>query len=552
MGEFREIWRAGHLPDVSLLVVWSGSSPNARLLTVLSKSSFLKGRQCPRRLWLAINRPPEPAVDPDEVWEMREAEGALVEAQAERLFPGIVTVSEPTDDDEPREARPDITSLAERTRLALREHLPVAQAYLQAEGLLSITDILEPREGGWFVWEVKASTSIKPIHLWDLGFQAEVARRAGLDVVGSGVIRLDPDYARGTELAPTRLLVREDCTAAVAPNEAAVRQEIAAQLASLSEAAVPTARPSSHCKVSRDAKEGNRPSTCGQLGDSGFCGTQLPVHWAGRLPRLMPPKWAEILAMADPSIERLDPAERVGKKDKWTTDQQRCIRAVKSGHPEIDPSALRAELSNLHWPIAFVDFEFDTGMAVPRFSGCQPYDLVPFQWSMLIQGQSGGGLVECDPFLHIDATDPRRPFAEALLAALPPEGSIVAHHADAETRVINQLADRLGGQVADQLRALVPRIFDTETLAKAGYCHADQKGSWSIKKLAPALLGKGYEGLGIQNGLAAVAAWKRACSESDLNTRTTLRADLLAYCGRDTSLMHDIVERLRAIAAGRP
>jgi hypothetical protein len=66
------------------------------------------------------------------------------------------------------------------------------------------------------------------------------------------------------------------------------------------------------------------------------------------------------------------------------------------------------------------------------------------------------------------------------------------------------------------------------------------------------LLGKGYEGLSIQNGLEAVAAWKSACSESDPNSRTKLRADLLAYCGRDTSLMHDIVERPRALAAGRP
>jgi len=139
-----------------------------------------------------------------------------------------------------------------------------------------------------------------------------------------------------------------------------------------------------------------------------------------------------------------------------------------------------------------------------------------------------------------------------LVAALPLHGSIVAHHQVAEIGVINQLADRLGGALAAQLRALAPRFFDTETLARAGYCHADQKGSWSIKKLAPALLGKGYEGLGIQNGLAAVAAWKGACSALDPNSRTKLRTDLLAYCGRDTSLMHDIVERLRALAAGPP
>jgi DNA polymerase III epsilon subunit-like protein len=177
---------------------------------------------------------------------------------------------------------------------------------------------------------------------------------------------------------------------------------------------------------------------------------------------------------------------------------------------------------------------------------------MPFQWSMLVQAESGSGLVERGPFLHLDATDPRRPFAEALLAALPPGGSIVAHNKAAEIGVINQLADRLGGEVADQLRALVTRFFDTKALAKAGYYHADQHGSWSIKKLAPALLGTGYKGLTIQNGLAAVAAWKRACGEVDPSARDRLRAELLAYCGRDTLLMHEIVEKLRALAgAGR-
>jgi hypothetical protein len=256
--------------------------------------------------------------------------------------------------------------------------------------------------------------------------------------------------------------------------------------------------------------------------------------------------------MPDPSIEQLDPDARVGKKDKWTDDQQRCIRAVKTGQPVVDVAAIRAELSKLHWPVAYIDFEFDTGMAVPRFPGCQPYDKLPFQWSMLVQERDGGPTAERGPFLHLELTDPRRPFAEALLASLPAEGSIVAHYQSAEIGVINQIADRLGGTIADHLRALVPRFFDTESLAKAGYCHADQKGSWSLKKLAPAMLGMGYEGLSVQNGLAAVAAWNKARAETDPAAREQLRVDLLAYCGRDTSLMHAVVLKLRELSQQRP
>lgn len=254
--------------------------------------------------------------------------------------------------------------------------------------------------------------------------------------------------------------------------------------------------------------------------------------------------------MADPSIELLDPFAKVGNKYKWTTDQQRCIRAVKTGQPVVDVSALRNKLGKIRSPVAYIDFEFDTGMAVPRYAGCQPYDLLPFQWSMHVQQKVGGDLEAREPFLHLNKTDPRRQFAEELLTALPPEGSIVAHHQEAEIRVIKQLATRLSGQLADRLKALEPRFFDTETLAKAGYCHADQKGSWSIKKLAPALLESGYEDLAIQNGMAAVAAWKRALAEDDPVVKGRLRAGLLEYCGRDTLLMHRIIEKLRSLAAG--
>ncbi len=88
-------------------------------------------------------------------------------------------------------------------------------------------------------------------------------------------------------------------------------------------------------------------------------------------------------------------------------------------------------------------------------------------------------------------------------------------------------------------------MLDTEVLSRAGYYSAQQQGSYSIKKLAPALLGRGYDDLAIQGGMAAVVAWRQACREVDAEARRRIREDLLAYCGRDTHLMHEIVEALR-------
>ena len=106
---------------------------------------------------------------------------------------------------------------------------------------------------------------------------------------------------------------------------------------------------------------------------------------------------------------------------------------------------------------------------------------------------------------------------------------------NAEPGLIDGLTASLGG----------PR---TSELLEAGNYHPDQRGSYSIKRVAPLLCGRGYEDLAVSDGMAAVIAWRRGCSvamnKTDLEQT---RADLLAYCGRDTELMHLIVEAVRSL-----
>lgn len=60
------------------------------------------------------------------------------------------------------------------------------------------------------------------------------------------------------------------------------------------------------------------------------------------------------------------------------------------------------------------------------------------------------------------------------------------------------------------------------------------------------LVGRGYEDLGIQDGMAAVVKWKEAIDPTTPRmAKTALERQLLAYCGRDTQLMHEIIESVR-------
>ncbi|MFN0243642.1 MAG: DUF2779 domain-containing protein [Planctomycetota bacterium] len=516
-------------------------------MTRVSKSSFLKGRQCLRRLWLAAHGVEEPAIEADEVWDMREAEGAEVERCAERLFDAHIRIADAPDEELALESRSDVATHVARTIEALREQRPIFQAHFAKDDLLAIADIVEPKAGGWYVWEVKSSTEHKPVFDWDLAFQLEVARLAGIKIVGSGVIRLNAEYVRAGDVDAKRLLVLDDRTADVSRLKKRVRKAIAAQREALARDEVPVEIPGNRCKAYRDDQEGLRPSACGHLEPNGYCGKQLPPHWAGRLPRLAGSKAKHV--SSTPSVEDIDPDDVLLE---WTPAQQRMIRAVKTGVAQVDRDALRDALSKLSWPVAYVDFEFDSGMAIPRFDGTWPYARLPFQWSMQIQRAPEASLERLTPFLHLGSDDPRQPFLDSLLRALPSIGSIVVHSRAAEQTVLDQLARAFGADAQRAVRAIRDRMFDTRQLLESGYYHPAQNGSYSLKKVSPALVGRGYQGLAVQNGMAAVVAWKGACALSPGSTRrTAIEKDLLDYCDRDTELMHSILEAIRKLVAER-
>lgn len=512
----------------------------------LSKSSFLIGRQCERRLWLRSRGIDEPDSEAAREDGFRDEQARAVEELAETTFARLQRL----------EGR-DLEAAAAQTAHA--DGTPLAQARVRCGDLVVVPDILEPRLDGWFVWEVKASTidpglekpKTKAIHEWDLAFQWHVLASAALPVVGCGVILLDKRYVRGSgAVDATALLYRFDVTAGARSRLPNVRAELSAMRAVVGGQHEPVAWVRSRCNASRDGTGGDRPSTCGHRLPTGRCGVRLPADWAGYIPNLRGKKqeWVE----AEPNRAMADVDLDDGALD-WKGQQRIVVEATRRGTPWIDANALREKLDEIEWPVAYLDFEFDTQVAIPRWPGYRPYDRIPFQWAMRIQRRHDTPLESELSFLHESDTDPRRPFAQSLLGALPQTGSIVVHHEAAEREVVQRLASALGGELGERLQALKPRLRDTEEIARVGYYHPQQLGSWSLKKLAPALVGRGYDDLAVADGMAAVRAWRRMSSAGTNETgKASLRSELLAYCGRDAALMHDILEELRHLAGWSP
>lgn len=80
------------------------------------------------------------------------------------------------------------------------------------------------------------------------------------------------------------------------------------------------------------------------------------------------------------------------------------------------------------------------------------------------------------------------------------------------------------------------------------YYHPDQEGSASMKAVLPALTGRGYDGLAIQEGgTASLELLRITFGAVGEDERQRVRRQLEEYCGQDTEGMIWIVDTLRAL-----
>jgi hypothetical protein len=220
----------------------------------------------------------------------------------------------------------------------------------------------------------------------------------------------------------------------------------------------------------------------------------------------------------------------------------RVRRVTINGRAELDDDAAMV-LTKLEYPRYYLDFEA-INLAIPRWNNTRPNQQYPFQWSCHIQHEDGS--VEHKEFLDVSGLDPRRAFAESLIAASGNSGPVIVYNQQFERGIIKGLA-ALFEDLSGQLQAINQRIFDLLPVMRKYYYHPDMKGSWSIKNVLSCLVPElRYSDLGdVQNGLMAQSAYLDITG-GRLSTEQTdsLQTDMLEYCGLDTYAMLAIVDRV--------
>ena len=485
-------------------------------MRTLSKSKLLAYRQCPKRLWLEIHHPERRVDSP--ATQASFAVGHHVGEIAQKLY-------DPKGKGQLIDAQTEGFAAAfGRSEELLNSSQPIFEAGFAAGGALAFADVMLPvvTSGNkvWRMIEVKSSTSVKDYYHDDVAIQAFVARAAGVPLQSISLAYIDNTWISLGGGDYKGLLVEEDLTKEAFSRKKEVQDWIADAQAIGRRRKEPTVCTGAQC---------TEPFECGFLS---YCQMQepqseYPVYW---LPRIQ-------TKALKTHIDEQGVIDLRHVPDDLLNDRQLRVKLhTLADTVYFDGQNAAADLAGHKLPAYFIDFE-TIQFAVPIWKGTRPYQQIPFQFSLHRLGRNGK--LESKSFLDLSGNDPSKAFAEALIANCGDSGPVFVYNAGFETARIRELGDRFP-KLKKTLLAINDRVVDLLRVAEQRYYHPSQQGSWSIKKVLPAIAPElNYGDLeGVQDGGMAMNAFLEAIAATTTATRKSeIEEQLLKYCGLDTYAM---------------
>jgi hypothetical protein len=484
----------------------------------ISKSQFMMGLQCLKRLWLYnYRRDLMPPVSPEQrqLFDQGHAVGAL----AREYFPGGTLVDE--DYKHIPQALKRTAGLVESGAKFIFEG-----AFVFGNVLVRCDILKKNADGSWDLIEAKGSTALKEEHLQDVAIQRYVLEGCGLKIKKARLMRIDNTFVKAGPIDAKKFFALDDIT----KETAAIMPELGAELERFFE-----------MLGSNDAPETGIGQHCSDPYDCefrGHCWKGIPEHSIYDIPRLSWEKKNMLKAMGILLFRN------VPDSFDLSDSQKLALQVEKSGEALLDKKAIAKFIKKIKYPLYHIDFE--TVMpAIPIYEGARPYQQLPFQVSLHVQAAPGA---EPDHFEYLGdgKSDPRPGLISFMLKNIGPEGTLLAYNASFEAKRIEELA-RDFPEFGAALSALIVRFEDLmQPFLERAYVHPACHGRFSLKKILPALIpDMTYEGLSVANGGDAQLAYFNILSgKLPPDEVEQIREDLKVYCGQDTLAMVKILEHL--------
>lgn len=469
---------------------------------MLTKSNFINFKACRNEFWLDHHYP-GPARDLTLEENFRRETGYEVERLARTL-----------QSFEPREG----------LSVEFGKVFQTDQLYAKADILVTDTSTGEIE-----IFEVKSGTSAKDEDRIDLAFQCFVAGESGFVVRRASLVFLNNQYLFDGELDIDQLFHVSNETANLQSLTVAMRDEVETAIALLG-GSEPTVALTDYCGNKLECRAIRRAFP------------DIPEYNISHLFKAGSKKLNSLLSQ---SILRL---ADIPRDFKLTEREALIVEVERSGEPMVDREAIQARLSNLAYPLRFLDYE-SCNLAVPKFVGTRPYQQMVFQYSLhTIEGPGA----ELQHSSHLSRNDGRHP-TEEIVERLHDDlnghiGTVIVWNETFEKERNKEMA-LMFPQYRQFLSEVNNNVYDLLKLfRKQLFMHPAFYGKYSIKNVLPILTDLTYDGMEIAGGMTASIKWFHAATRrGTADERKKIFNDLEAYCKRDTLAMVRIYEHLIAL-----
>jgi Domain of unknown function(DUF2779) len=490
---------------------------------LLSKSSYIKGLQCEKHLYLYKYHYDEM----DELSEMQKSifkRGIDVGVLAQQLFPGGIDASAGVKFNYDKCVKITKEEIGNGSKI-------IYEAGFLFDEVLAIADIIIKDKNGWNIYEVKSSTSVSETYINDAALQYYVLKGWGLKIKSFNIIYINNQYVRKGDLNLKELFTIEPVLSTLTTRQKDVVGNVKKLKAVLVRKTIPQIEIGEHC---------HNPYTCSYFN---YCRKHIPQNSVFDFSGMHLSKKYELY---DEGVIDLDD---VPGNYPLNSNNKLQLESYKSGKTIVDFEGIKNFLSDLKYPFYFLDFE-SFQSAVPLYDSTKPYQQVPFQFSVHIQ-KSEDSDIEHKDFLAEAGEDPRPKFIKKLLETTKGKGDIIVYNKSFEKGRMEELA-RDFPEYAEELQKRIERLKDLMIPFQKKYYYApEMKGSYSIKVVLPALVPEmSYENLEINDGGLATIAFNGLQYETDLMKIAETRQQLLEYCKLDTLAMVKIVDKLELIING--
>ena len=395
-------------------------------------------------------------------------------------------------------------------------------------------DLMNKTDKGWDIYEVKSSTRIRSYHEYDVSVQWYVLKSLNLiDLNDAFVVTLNNQFSKSDNINPIKFFNIDSVKQIAEDNLREVKEKVHELKSIAANADEPIIEIGPHCK---------KPHSCVYFDR---CWPE-DIDKMDSIFRLYRMNLKKKLSLYNQGI---DSFSKIQDEDSLSAIQKLQLKAYKENSTIINKEKIMDFIDKVQYPISYFDFETFTD-AVPIYDMQRPHMQMPFQYSLHVQNNKDEKLNILDnhfEFIAKHDEDPRRSIAENMIKNFPKKGTIMAYNQSFEKNCINSLAE-FCPDLADDLHALNERFVDLiEPFRNGGYYDSEFKGSFSIKKVLPAVCPNDdvldYKQLDISNGGMASSAFKEMRYQPKDQIEHT-RTKLFQYCRLDTYAMYAIYQKL--------